>query len=105
MLIPLLLLPREYAATMSSIPTHDRSALNKAEDALVVNSFLSLPRKIPPPSRNGSTSTLVVRNGPYGPYRAHYSHAEKRFIALEYRDPHGEGSRTVVLPLEHGTRR
>lgn len=88
-------------------PMHRTQAHRQAvsEDALLVRAFRSLPRKVPPPARVGGTSILVVRNGPYGPYRAHYSHTLKRFTTLEYRHPEKGDPRIVTLGPQDAERR
>jgi hypothetical protein len=69
----------------------------RADDERIVETFLRDPRKIPSKGKNGDVSTLLIRTGPFGPYRAYYSHDMARFFALEYRSRNSDQWRKVIL--------
>lgn len=68
-----------------------------SDDQRMVETFLRDPRKIPSKGKNGDVSTLILRTGPFGPYRAYYSHDMARFFALEYRSRSNDQWRKVIL--------
>jgi hypothetical protein len=69
----------------------------RSDDERIVETFLRDPRKIPSKGKNGDVSTLIIRTGPFGPYRAYYSHDMARFFALEYRSRNSDQWRKVII--------
>lgn len=66
-------------------------------DAVLKHFFFASARKIPVKGKYESVSTLIIREGPFGPFRANYSHERQGFIALIYMDPGTRSWRTVPL--------
>ena len=56
-------------------------AVETDRNAELLRSFVKMPRRVPRPPATGGFSILLVKRGPYGPYRALYSHERHLFFA------------------------